>query len=103
MDTAYMANRASRAGSHWFDPATRRFFNSRVVESTWTRLDADTWRFVSGERQEMTPDYPRRYTVREIRFAPRADGGEMCDVHDIGAFQAYASSATAARHLRDGL
>lgn len=60
------------AGQHFFDPASMRFFNSRISSKTCGR------HFVTSEKG---PDNVRRYTVRAI--------GTDGKIADIGGFQAY--------------
>lgn len=111
MDRNYAASLASRYGSHWFEPSTMRFFNSRVLDSTWTLTEriesqtpsghnpaSETWRFVSSERGDWSGD-PRRYTVRQITFNHVA---RKVTIDTVGEFQQYANAATAERHIRDG-
>ena len=99
--------RADRAGSHFFDAATMRFFNSRVLNATLTQMDAtgDVFRFVTSE---LMPGDPRReYTVRQVTFrkVPNTPSGapqaERVLFDTIGEFQAYNSAAQARRHIRD--
>lgn len=75
------ANRA--ADLHWFDPATLRFFRSRVGEIIGSGY------FVSSEQG---PDGVRRYTVRR----GMADGS----VDTVGEFQAHATRARALAAIR---
>ena len=66
---------ASR-GHHFFEPATMRFFNSRILSRVYAgRL------FVTSERREAY--CPRLYTIRAM-----ADDGA---VFTVGEFQQYAS------------
>ena len=97
--------RADRAGSHFFDADTMRFFNSRVLDATLTQIgaDGDHFRFVTSERYDW--DSPRRYTVRSVEFYRYPDNNgtprEHVTVDTVGEFQAYGSAAQAKRHLRD--
>ena len=68
------------AGQHFFEPATMRFFNSRVS----ARLIAGRY-FISSERFDETT--PRRYTVRIAN-----DDGT---IDTVGEFQQYPTMAQA--------
>ena len=66
----------ARAGYHFFDPGTLRFFKSRIGRRAYG------WGvFVTSEQG---PDGVRRYSVRRCRDDGRID--------TVGGFQAYASS-----------
>ena len=97
--------RADRAGSHFFDKATMRFFNSRLLPATLTQMDAtgDRFRFVTSERFDANSR--RSYTVRSVTFYRVADNNgtprERVEVNTVGEFQAYGSAAQARRHIRD--
>ena len=105
MNTEYAKSLAQSHGCHWFDDASMRFFNSRVLESTWTKiLDTETekvYRFISSERFE---DDPRRYTVREFHQEPDPDArtGVYVHVETVGEFEQYATARTALAHIHDG-
>jgi hypothetical protein len=92
---------AERAGSHFFEPATMRFFRSRIDSDTWA--GADGWYWVSSE-QFHTSDgqrHPRRYTVRRLFYRLNPEGQAIdIDIDEIGEFQQYptlARARTAAR------
>lgn len=68
---------------HFFDRDTMRFFNSRIGSVTYSH---DRAYFVTSERG---PDRVRRYTARVMDI----DG----DIHDIGGFQRFSTSARAFR------
>lgn len=77
---------AKRAGSHFFDPDTLRFFGSRVSEYGYRGADGALY-FVTSERDR--GPYPawdgrRLYTVR------RMDAADPSDISDVGGFGAYA-------------
>jgi len=110
VNTDYAKTLAQSHGCHWFDTSSMRFFNSRVCESTWTKMprttdpttgDEKVYRFVSSERFE---DDPRRYTVREFRLEPDPDArlGVYVSVKTVGEFQQYATRRTALAHIYDG-
>lgn len=99
-----MIDRAKRAGTHWFDRDTMRFFGSRVAESTVTQVGPDLYRFVSSELDMQRQD--RRYSVRELTFrreVRESDGRtvERCSIDTIGDFRAWATLPTARRHMWD--
>ena len=108
MNTEYAKSLAQRHGCHWFDASSMKFFNSRVLESTWVRgldhghLDHRVYRFISSERQGA--EYTRRYTVREFRLEPDPDArlGVYASVKTVGEFQQYATARTALAHIHDG-
>jgi hypothetical protein len=81
--------RANAAHGHYFfERASMRFFNSRVLRT----LRAGRF-FVTAERQEL--DMPERFTIRLAR-----DRGEILDVGD---FQAWATAHEAAEALAGNL
>lgn len=106
MNTDYAKSLAQNYGSRWFDDSSMRFFNSRICESTWTRIvDTETkkvYRFVSSEKYG--PDYDRWYTVREFRLEPDlcARLGVTVTIRTVGEFQQYRTARTALAHIRDG-
>jgi len=94
-------------GCHWFDAKSMRFFNSRVLESTWTQIlntpRETVYRFISSERNDWG-NHARRYTVREWRQEPDLDArtGIYVHVETVGEFQQYATAKTALAHIHDG-
>lgn len=76
----------ARAGFHFFDPDTLRFFGSRIGGTLYGGRY-----FVTSERDPhgVAWNGERRYTVRAVE----SDGR----VHTVGAFGAYGSRATAVR------
>jgi len=95
-----------RTTSRWADQETLKFWGSRISESSITKLDDNTYRFVSSEHNfDRTA---RLYTVRQVTFGTtvREDGRtvgtasiETVSNHDD--FQAYGTLTTAKRHLHD--
>lgn len=83
IDDVKRANRA--LGHHWFDPATLRFFNSRIIPP----LEKGRY-FVTSERFDSST--PRRYTVRVA----------YCDgrVETVGDFMHYATLRDARKAIR---
>jgi len=75
VDDVIVANK--RAGQHFFDSATMRFFRSRVGGALYAGRF-----FITSERNDMG-DYPRLYTVRVAH-----DDGT---IGEMGEFQQYAS------------
>lgn len=88
IDTIRDHNR--RAGFHWFDPSTLRWFRSRVHSTVYPTATGAL--FVSSEQYvSHYPAYraePRKYTVRTYDSAT----GE---IDTVGEFQAYASRSGA--------
>jgi len=105
MNSNYFKDMAEQHGCHWFDATAMRFFNSRICESTWTKIlvtdKESVYRFVSSERFE---DEPRRYTVREWHREPDPGSrtGVYVSVETVGEFQGYRTTRTALAHIRDG-
>jgi len=81
------ANKAN--GGHWFEPATMRFFNSRV-ESRVYEGPGGVY-FVTSERRER--DMPKRYSVRV--FDPSTG-----DIDTVGEFQAFDNLAEVRANAR---
>lgn len=83
MTTYYTLEQVKRAnkaiGHHWFEPATLRFFSSRVNDPVIENM------FVSSER--FNSKSPRLYTIRKVN-----DDGS---IDTVGAFQAYKSKTAA--------
>lgn len=82
------ANR--KGGSHWFNPGTLRFFNSRVSEMVYPTFSTEhgTY-FVSSEKG---PDGIRRYSVRHAVLTLDTDGNVTgCAIDTVGEFRAYGS------------
>lgn len=80
-------------GLHWFEPATLRFFASRISEGSFAPCESRKCTyFVSSEQFHGSNGYDagRFYTVRAIAWK----GG---DVRTVGKFQQYKTRATAAR------
>jgi hypothetical protein len=89
---------AERAGSHWFDRSTLRYFNSRISEHVYPVPNGAL--FVSSEKFTgyREPDGERLYTVRSCTY----DGS----INTVGEFQQYRTSkaahAAALRLMLDG-
>lgn len=74
------------AGGHFFDAATMRFFNSRVLDGVYGGRY-----FVTSERYGSEPRY---YTVRV--YDP-----ETGSVDTVGDFQAFATARQAIRFAKE--
>lgn len=89
--------RASREGYHWFAPSSLNWWNTRLeIELYGGRF------FVTSERQELTDEYPARWTVRE---AYEDEKGKL-SIRAVGEFQQYGTrhaAHKAAKALADGL
>ncbi len=84
--------RNQEVGHHWFDPGTKRFFNSRV-EGRPVEGPGGVY-FVSSEQFESSSgSFPRRYSVR--KFDPTTGA-----VDTAGEFQAYGNRAAAREAAR---
>lgn len=79
---------ASKAGNHWFDRDTLRFFNSRISGTVYPSKDGSCY-FVSSERMDWQS--PRLYSVRRAFYD--ADGGFR--IETVEEFQHYASRSGA--------
>ena len=99
-----LAARAARAGSHYFDRATMRFFSSRVHD-VW-ELSAVRVLFITSERDEgglLYGPQPRAYSLRLATFTPDDDGRrERVDIGDApgATFQEHATLAAARKAAR---
>lgn len=80
-------------GGHFFEPATKRFFRSRILDDLY--IGTGGCFFVTSEQfaPSRGPAAKRRYTVRQFR----AD----CSIDTHGEFQAYATPAAAKRAARN--
>ena|SRR3990167_7849321 len=83
------ANRAR--GHHFFEPATMRFFRSRVLRGV-----IGGRYFITSEQFESSTGYraPRKYSVREC-----LDNGEIRTHDEFQAFETPAQARAAARKL----
>lgn len=75
---------AEHCGSHWFEPGTMRFFNSRLFDRIYRDGRGGAY-FVTSEKG---PNGIRGYSVRH--YSP-----EKCQINTIGKFQKYSSGAAA--------
>lgn len=77
--------RASKAGSHWFDADTMRCFSSRVSDLSWKVNNQDIY-FISSEADRHPIKHSgskRAYTIRKCSI----DG----DIDTISDFQEFAT------------
>lgn len=73
------------AGGHFFSEDTKRFFNSRIGEITWT--DNKLWYFITSEKFDHKSQ--RLYSVRG--WTPE----NPCNIEQISGFQAFKTRAQA--------
>ena len=83
---------AHNRGSHFFDPASMRFFDSRLA-GTGYKLNGDLYFITSEQFHDQSHHGERKYTIRVMR--KNSDRG----IEDIGGFQKYGDSASAKREL----
>ena len=81
---------AEKAGSHFFDADTKRFFNSRICETTYT--DGSLWYFVTSEKYDYKSS--RLYTVRS--WTPE----NPRNFDDVSGFQAFKTKAQAVSFIK---
>lgn len=78
-----------QAGKFFFEPATLRFFRSRIgLDLYGDRYFVTSEQFVGSDHVA----HARRYTVREVKPSG--------DIDTVGEFQAYASGAAARRAIQ---
>lgn len=82
----------TNSGSHFFDRAAVRFFNSKVESP----IIASHF-FITSERMEKSD--PKRYT---IRYFEQTNGEMMCS-RELGEFQEFETLAAAKTALRKAL
>lgn len=74
------------AGSHFFDAATMRFFQSRVLEGVYApdghdAVEGNRFFFVTSERYD---DNPRHYAVRVLTLQSVRDDRPAVDISTLG-------------------
>lgn len=95
---------ANGAGSHFFDAATMRFFNSRLLEGVypaesnvgkWDARTGNVFYFVTSERYEdlYSDPEPRHYTVRRMTLTAVRDDRPGVDIETVGDYHATAYQA----------
>lgn len=96
IDSRYIVQAVTGAGSHFFDDAAMRFFSSRVAGSGWRVSDPAGWDHtyvvVTSERG---PSGVRAYTVRVFTMSDYARRVDRRD--DSAGFQGYGSRVAAHR------
>ena len=99
---------ADAAGSYFFDPATMRFFGSRILGDAYPVAGYDASVFVTSERDRDGAAWngQRRYSVRiaYIRANVQPDAGRECyvpahgfTIDPLGEFGAYPTASAAKR------
>lgn len=83
MEDVIRANK--KAGQHWFDEDTMRFF-----KSDFGKLYSNKY-FISSEK---SPHNPRRWSIRKVNW-------KTGDVDTVGEFQQFSTQASAKRYLRE--
>ena len=91
MDINYLKAKAEQAGNTFFDKGAMRFFNSRVLPSSFTKMDEGVYRFVTSERCD---DEPRFYTIREVTLDPFR-------IVDVSEYKQYATGREAMKHIKE--
>ena len=91
MNIDYLKAKAEQAGSYFFDEGAMRIFNSRVLPSSFTKMDEGVYRFVTSER---TDDEPRFYTIREVTLDPFR-------IIDVSEYKEYATGREAMKHIKE--
>lgn len=95
---------ADRAGSHFFDADTMRFFNSRLLSGVypaqtntgkWEAVTGNAFYFVTSERFEAlySDPEPRHYTVRKLTLTSVRDDRPAVDIETVGDYHATANAA----------
>jgi hypothetical protein len=74
-------------GQYWFEPSTMRFFNSKIE----TGLYGNKY-FVTSERFEISPEYPKKYSVR----IAKPDGS----IDTIGEHGEFKTKEDAIEHIK---
>lgn len=93
MNIDYIKAKAEQDGNHFFDEGTMRFWNSRVLPSSFAKMDEEVYRFVTSEKNWASD---RRYTIREADMR----GGRFV-INTIGDFQQYATGREAKKHIKE--
>jgi hypothetical protein len=98
---------ADRAGSHFFDRDTMRFFSSRVLEGVypalsngenrWESREGAKFAFVTSESNEWEG---RKYTVRILTLESR-DGRPAVDIDALDSAYRLGTPAQAKRAARE--
>ena len=98
IDIQEIKDRNAKHGGHFFEPATMRFFASRIARQAYLTDAEDMAYFVTSE--QFTSDNgkpePRLYTVRVIDMAT----GGISAAHGNRGFQEYKTRAAADKEAR---
>lgn len=96
IDSRYIVQSVTGAGSHFFDDSAMRFFSSRVAATGWRVSDPAGWDHtyvvVTSERG---PSGVRAYTVRVFDMSDY--GRRVVRREDSAGFQGYGSRVAAHR------
>lgn len=96
IDSRYIVQAVTGAGSHFFDDAAMRFFSSRVAGSGWRVSDPAGWDHTYVlVTSECGPSGVRAYTVRVFTMSDHARRVDRRD--DAAGFQGYSSRSAAHR------
>lgn len=96
IDSRYIVQAVTSAGSHFFDDAAMRFFSSRVAGTGWRVSDPGGWDHTYIlVTSECGPSGTRAYTVRVFTMSDCARRVDRRD--DSAGFQGYGSRAAAHR------
>lgn len=94
-------DRNARLGHHFFEPASMRFFASRVLDDVFPAADGSGSYFVTSERFRGfigCKDGPRRYSVRLA-----LPTGEVRTASEFQAYATARAAKSAAKRLASGL
>jgi hypothetical protein len=86
-------------GGHFFSPSSMKFFHSRVSYRVYPTYGHQGTYFVTSERQEFLPEYPRLYTVRRAYWVYK-NGRKKLVTETIGEFQQYGTAETAHKYAK---
>lgn len=86
---------------HFFDAASMRLFHSRVSDHVYPTYGPMGTYFVTSERQEFLPEYPRLYTIRRVFWVTNARGFRKLMLETVGEFQQYGTAKTAHKYAKE--
>ena len=89
-----------QASGHFFDAAALKFFHSRVSAKVYPTFGHMGTYFVTSERQEFLPEYPRLYTVRRAYWVYKPSGHQRLEIATVGEFQQYDTGAEAHKYAK---
>lgn len=101
LDMSAIVDLMKRAGSHFFDADTMRYFRSRLDYEV--AAGPDGWYFVTSEKHVHYSSYgtinePRAYTVRRMSIAPSGDDLRLYELEGFQAFSSLRRARTAAKY-----